>query len=156
VLTRLGDISVNTLHYLEQAVVVNETMGLRVYHAQRHCWWAEGLWRAGKLEDARRTIDTAVELAVAMDERGVEAEALMTRAVVARSERAIKRAHDDLTRALSISRALEMRLFEAQALVALGSVLATTPGKQSQASEYRERGLALCQGMGVEPWWPRM
>src|SRR5262249_28245400 len=87
---------------------------------------------------------------------GVEAEALMTRAVVARSEGAIKRAHDDLTRALSISRALEMRLFEAQALVALGSVLATTPGKQSQASEYRERGLALCQGMGVEPWWPRM
>src|SRR5262249_1125904 len=74
----------------------------------------------------------------------------------ARSEGAIERAHDDLARALSISRALEMRLFEAQALVAQGSVLATTPGKQSQASEYRERGLALCQGMGGGPWGPRM
>ena len=137
-LTRLGHITVNTLHYLEQAVVVNESMGLRVYHAQRHCWWAEALWRVGKLDDARRTIETAIELAVGMDERGVQAEALMTRALVARSEGAIARAHEDLTQALSISRALEMRLFEAQALVALG----------------QERGLALCEDMGVKPWWP--
>ena len=153
-LTRLNRIEVNTLHYLEQGVVTNEAMGIRVYQAQRLCWWAEALWRVGKLAEARQTIDSAVELAVATEERGVEAEARMVRARIAKTEGALAQAHDDLTRAVAVSRALEARVFEAQAVLTLGEILGATPGSQSQASEHHERGLALCRAMGVDPWWP--
>jgi len=152
-LTRLNRITVNTLHYLEQGVVTNETMGIRVYQAQRLCWWAEALWRVGMLSEARRRIDTAVELAVAMEERGVETEALMIRALIANAEDAIAEAHDDLTRAVEISQALGARVFEAQAVIMLGAILSAMHGNQSQGSEHQERGLALCRAMGVEPWW---
>lgn len=152
-LTRLGRIAADTVFYLEQGVVTNEAMGIRVYHAQRLCWWAEALWRVGMLAEARQRCDAAVELAVAVEERGVETEALMTRALIAHAEGTTAEAHEDLTRAVSISRALEARLFEAQAVVALGGVLTRMPGKQSQASEYQERGLALCRALGVDPWW---
>ena len=124
-----------------------------MYQAQRLGWWAEALWRVGMLAEARRRIDTAVELAVAMEERGVEAEALMIRALIANAEGAIVEAHDDLTRAVAITRVLEARMFEAQAVLALGRILSGMPGNQSQASEHQERGLALCRAMGVDPWW---
>jgi tetratricopeptide (TPR) repeat protein len=136
-LTRLGRIAEEALRYLEQGVLTNEAMGIRVYHAQRLCWWAEALWRTGLLEEARHKIEAAVELAVAMDERGVEVEALMTRALIATAEGATERAQEDLTRAVSISRSLETRLLEAQAVV----------------TQHPERGLALCRVIGVEPWW---
>jgi transcriptional regulator with AAA-type ATPase domain/tetratricopeptide (TPR) repeat protein len=153
-LTRAGRIAVDTLYYLEQGVATNERMGLRVYHAQRHCWWAEGLWRVGMLEDARRRIDVAVDLAMSMEERGVEVESLMTRGLIARAQGALQAAHADFTRALAISRALEARVFEAQAVLGLGSVLAAMAGHESTAREHRDRGLELCRGIGVEPWWP--
>ena len=152
-LTRLNRITENTLRYLEQGVVTNETMGIRVYQAQRLCWWAEALWRVGRLAEARQKIDAAVELAVAMEERGVEAEALIIRALIVNAEGAIGEAHDHLTRAVAISRALEAPLFEAQAGIALARTLDAQHGHQSQAREHQERGLALCRTIGVDPWW---
>jgi DNA-binding NtrC family response regulator/tetratricopeptide (TPR) repeat protein len=152
-LTRLNRIAENSLFHLEQGVVTNEAMGIRVYQAQRLGWWAEALWRVGMLAEARRRIDTAVELAVEMEERGVEAETLMIRALIANSEGAIAEAHHDLTRAVAVSRALEARVFEAQAVLLLGGILRAEPGSQSQASEHQEHGLALCRAMGVDPWW---
>jgi DNA-binding NtrC family response regulator/tetratricopeptide (TPR) repeat protein len=152
-LTRLNRIAENSLFHLEQGVVTNEAMGIRVYQAQRLGWWAEALWRVGLLAEARRRIDSAVELAVEMEERGVEAETRMIRALIAKAEGAIAEAHDDLTRAVAVSRALEARVFEAQAVLLLGGILSAMPGNQSQASEHQERGLALCRAMGVDPWW---
>ena len=55
--------------------------------------------------------------------------------------------------AVAISRDLEARLLEVQAVFALGGILGAMPGNQSQASEHHERGLALCRAMGVDPWW---
>ena len=153
-LDRLNRIAENTLFYLEQGVVTNEAMGIRVYQAQRLGWWAEALWRVGMRAEARRRVDTAVELAVEMEERGVEVETRMIRALIAHAEGAIEEAHEDLTRAVEVSRALEARVFEAQAVLLLGRILGAMSGNQSRAGEHQERGLALCRAMGVDPWWP--
>jgi len=151
-LTRLGRVGDETLNYLEQAVIANEKMGLRVFHAQRYCWWAEGLLRAGNVADARRRADTAVDLAASMEERGVEAEALMVRALVAHAEGAAASGHEDLMRALAISQTLEARPFEAQCHLALGTILGAM-GKADESADHHARGDALCREMGISPWW---
>jgi DNA-binding NtrC family response regulator/tetratricopeptide (TPR) repeat protein len=152
-LTRLGRAPDQALSYLERAVLGCEKLGLRVYHSQRYCWWAEGLLRAGDVAAARRRIDTAVELAHSVEERAVEAEALLVRGFVARAEGAHEAALDDLGRSLALSRTLEARPLEAQAHLALASVVHDL-GKAAEAESHRIHGEALCRDMAITPWWP--
>jgi tetratricopeptide (TPR) repeat protein len=152
-LTRLGRAPDEALRYLEDGVVGCEKLGLRVYHGQRYSWWAEGCLRAGDVAGARRRADTAVELAVAAEERASEAEALLLRAFVARAEGALGAAHEDLLRSLALSSSIEARPLEAQAHLALATVLREI-GKPIEVDSHRARGEALCRDMGIVPWWP--
>ena len=152
-LTRLGRTPDEALRYLENAVAVCERMGMRVYHAQRYCWWAEALLRSGDVAAARAQIDTAVDLAVAAEERAIEAEALLLRAFVARAERSLGAAQEDLLRALTLSSSLEARVLEAQAHLALATVLREM-GNPTDVDTHRARGEVLCREMAIVPWWP--
>jgi DNA-binding NtrC family response regulator/tetratricopeptide (TPR) repeat protein len=152
-LTRLGRAPDEALRHLEVAVAGSEKLGLRVYHAQRYCWWAEALLRAGDVAAARRRVDTAMDLAAAAEERAIEAEALLLRAFVARAERALGAAREDLLRSLELSSGLEARSLEAQAHFALATVLREI-GKVTDVDSHRARGEALCRDMAIMPWWP--
>jgi tetratricopeptide (TPR) repeat protein len=152
-LTRLGRAPDEALRHLEAAVTGCEKLGLRVYHAQRYCWWAEGLLRAGDVAAARRCVDTAVDLAAKLEEHATEAEALLLRAFIARAERSLAAAHEDLLRAQALSSSLEARPLEAQVHLALATVLGEM-GKPTDVDTHRAHGEALCRDMGIVAWWP--
>jgi len=126
------------LPYIERGVEINAKSGTKLFEAQRYGWWAEALLRAGHVEEARARADTAIRLARAIEERGIEAEALFVRGLVARAERDTAGARDWLQQAVAASVAIGARPLEANGRLALGM-----EGADSLLSE-----------LDVLPWWP--
>jgi class 3 adenylate cyclase/tetratricopeptide (TPR) repeat protein len=152
VLARAGQ-AVSALPHLERGVKLNEQTGVRAYHAQRYSWWAEGLLRAGRLEEATAHAQTAVDLAGTMHERGVEAEALLVRALVADALGRHAEAQEGLGLSLAISTSLAAPLLQAHGHVALARVLARS-GDQAEARRSRDIADAVFKETGARPWWP--
>jgi class 3 adenylate cyclase/tetratricopeptide (TPR) repeat protein len=139
VLTRVGQ-AIAAIPYLERSVAIHEKLGLRTFHGQRYAWWAEGLLGAGKLDEARERAETAVQLAVAMEERGVEVEALVVRARIARARGAEREAREGFERAIATAAPLGARLLEAHGHLGLGGQHRTTADQ-------------IFRETGATPWW---
>jgi hypothetical protein len=152
VLTRVGR-AVAALPYLERSVTINEQTGVRTFHGQRYAWWAEGLLGAGKLDEARRHAETAVHLARAMDERAVEAEALLIQARVARALGADSAAREGFERVLAAAAPLGARVLEAHGHLGLAGVLGRA-GEGAGAAHHREAADRIFRETGARSWWP--
>ena len=152
VLTRAG-MAASALPHLERGVALNEKTGIRAYHSQRYSWWAEGLLRAGRLDEAWARAQTAIDLASAMQERGVEAESLLVGALVADGLGRHADARECLERSLALSTALGAPLLQAHGYLGLARVLARS-GDQPASRRYRDMAETIFKETGATPWWP--
>jgi class 3 adenylate cyclase/tetratricopeptide (TPR) repeat protein len=152
VLARAGK-PASALPYLERSVALNERTGVRTYQAQRLSWLAEGLFRVGRLDDALARAAAAVEMARAMEERGVEAEALMIQGLVSRGLEKYEDARTLIEHSLALSAALGARLLQAHGHLGLADVLEGT-GDADAGRRAREMANGVFSETGARSWWP--
>ena len=144
------------LFHLERGATITERVGIRTHLSQQFVRWSDGLRLAGRREEARRTVDRALELAVALSERGFEVEALHLRGLIAadgdEQERAAAVA--DLEQAMTLATELGMRLLAARCQLALGR-LAMGAGGTARATGYLKTAAALFREMDASFWLAR-
>jgi tetratricopeptide (TPR) repeat protein len=152
VLTRAG-MAASALPHLERGVALNEKTRIRAYHSQRYSWWAEGLLRAGRLDEASARAETAIDLSRQMHERGVEAESLLVRAQVADGLGRHADAKEGFERSLALSAEIGAPLLQAHGYLGLARVLAGS-GDKPASRRYRGMAETIFKETGTTPWWP--
>jgi len=141
------------LSYLERGVTASESMGAKFDLSLSYLAWAEGLLLAGNIQDAKRTADRALELAVASGERGNEAGILRLLAEISASEAppALPPAVSLYERAKALAGELGMRPLVAHCHRGLGKLHRKTQ-KLEQAREHLTTATTMYGEMDMRFW----
>ncbi len=138
------------LSYLERGVTASESIGTK-FHLFLSCLaWAEGLLLAGNIQDAKRTADRALELAIASGERGNEVGILRLLAEICASEAppALGPAVSFYERAKAQAEELAMRPLVAHCHLGLGK-LYRRAGKRQEACEHLATATTMYRAMDM-------
>ena len=129
--------SLEGISYLERSVTASESLGAKVDLSLFCLGWVEGSFLAGNIQDARRTADKALELALASGERGNEGGIRLPLAEISASEdsRELEPAASLYERAKTLAEELGMRPLIAHCPVGLGR-LYRRAGKQQEGQEH--------------------
>ena len=139
--------------HLERGATIMEAIGVRSNLSRLYVWWADALLMAGRLPDARRVVDRALDLALTYGERGYEADALHTSAcIVAAEDRTdVRHTIDQYQRALDLATELGMLPLVGRCHLGLGRAYAAA-GDEEHARPHLVRATALFQDMGLHFW----
>jgi class 3 adenylate cyclase/tetratricopeptide (TPR) repeat protein len=151
-LARLGRRD-EALPLLEAGVTLSEQLGITAYLALWTLHLAEGQRLAGDPEQAARTAQQALDLAIRHRERGHEAWAQWLRGEIAAAGGTPPPggAEAAYSRALDLAAALAMRPLRAQAHLGLGRALQWA-GRRAEAEDHMVQALALFCEMDMRPW----
>jgi class 3 adenylate cyclase/tetratricopeptide (TPR) repeat protein len=139
--------------HLEFGATTMEAIGVRSNLSRLYVWWADALLMAGRLADARRVVDRAIDLAVTYGERGYEADALHTSArltaVDGRTE--LRDAVGQYERARELAVQLGMRPLVGRCHLGLGR-LYSAAGDKERAKAHIALAVKLFRDMGLHFW----
>jgi tetratricopeptide (TPR) repeat protein len=141
------------LSYLERGVTASESIGTKFHLSLSYLAWAEGLLLAGNIQDAKRTADRALELAVASGERGNEVGILRLLAEISASEAppALEPAVSFYERAKALAFELEMRPLVAHCHLGLAKLFGRT-GKREQAHDHLATAATMYHELEMRFW----
>jgi tetratricopeptide (TPR) repeat protein len=144
------------LPYLERGVTASESMGAKFDLSLSYLAWAEGLLLAGNIQDAKRTADTALKLAVASGERGNEAGILRLLAEISACETppALGPAVSLYERAKALAGELGMRPLVAHCHLGLAR-LSERDGDRDEARKHVAAATAMYRETGMRFWLER-
>ena len=145
--------TIEGLSYLERGVTASESMGTKFELSLSYLAWAEGLLLAGNIQDAKRTADRALELAVALGERGNEVGILSLLAEISASKAppALEPAVSSYERAKALAGELGMGTRLADCHLGLGKLYGRT-GKRDQARERLTTATTMYREMDMRFW----
>jgi transcriptional regulator with AAA-type ATPase domain/tetratricopeptide (TPR) repeat protein len=148
--SRLGQPE-QAMELFARGMAINEKAGVRALLSQRYGWWAEACLHARRLDEAQAHVETSLDMARTMEERGVEAEALLVRARLARARKE-PATHAAFERAIAAAAALGARPLQAHGHRALGAWLQAV-GRAEEARAQFDTAAAMLQEMSMAPWW---
>ncbi|HEY3068382.1 MAG TPA: adenylate/guanylate cyclase domain-containing protein [Methylomirabilota bacterium] len=137
--------------HLERAATLLDALGIRSNLSQIRVWWADALLMEGRLADARRCVERALELAVAHGEQGYEAAALHTLATVIAAGPDAQNAAAQYERALALAFKLGMLPLVGRCHLGLGR-LYLDAGDRENARPHLARAATLFRDMGLQRW----
>jgi tetratricopeptide (TPR) repeat protein len=151
-LARLNRAS-ESLSHLERGVTAADSMGMKFDLSLAYLAWAEGLLLAGNIQDAKRTADRALELAVALGERGNEAGILRLLAEISAAEArpAFEPIVSFYERAKALAAELRMRPLIAHCHLGLGKLYRQSR-KLEQAREHLTIAATMYSEMDMRFW----
>jgi class 3 adenylate cyclase/tetratricopeptide (TPR) repeat protein len=149
--------STEGLSYLEQGVTASESIGTKFYSSFAYFAWAEGLLLAGRIPDAKRTADRALELAMTSGEQGNEAGILRLRAEISvcQTPPAFGPAVSLYERAKALAGELGMRPLLAHCHAGLANLSRCT-GDRTEAEKHLTAALTMFREMDMRFWLERV
>ena len=144
------------LSYLQRGVTASESIGTKFYLSLSYLAWAEGLLLAGNSQDAKRTADRALELAVGSGERGNEVGILRLLAEISASEArpALGPAVSIYERARALAEELGMRPLVAHCHLGLAKLFRHT-GERDEAQKHLSIATTMYRDMDMRFWLER-
>ena len=144
------------LSHLERGVTASESMGAKFDLSLSYLAWAEGLLLAGNMQDAKRTADRALELAVASGERGNEAGILRLLAEISASAvpPALGPAVSLYERAKALAAELGMHPLVAHCHLGLAKLSQRT-GQRDEAQKHLSIATTMYRDMDMRFWLER-
>jgi class 3 adenylate cyclase/tetratricopeptide (TPR) repeat protein len=141
------------LALMEEAIASWDASGRVVMRARHRRLLAEAYVLAGRLDDARKAVEEALELARRHGERGNEAEALrvLGECAAAGARPDLATARRSLEQAMTLGAELEMRPLVAHCHLGLGKLYRRT-GKREQAQEHLTTATTMYREMGMTYW----
>jgi tetratricopeptide (TPR) repeat protein len=138
-------------------VTTSESIGTKFYLSLSYLAWAEGLLLAGNIQDAKRTADRALELALASGERGNEAGILRLLAEISACDTppALGPALSLYERAKALAGELGMRPLVAHCHLGLAKLSERT-GDRDEAQNHLTAATAMYRDMDMRFWLERV
>jgi tetratricopeptide (TPR) repeat protein len=140
------------LTYLERGVTTSDP-GVKSESCLAYLAWAQGLVLAGRLEEAKRTADKALERVVAACERGTEAGVMRLLAEIASlaAPPALEPALSSYERAFALAEELGMRPLVADCHLGLAKLYRRT-GDAAKGLEHLTTAATMYREMGMSFW----
>jgi class 3 adenylate cyclase/tetratricopeptide (TPR) repeat protein len=143
--------SADGLDYLERAITLQETLGLKMHVALFYCRLAEGALLASDVEGAHDAASKAHELSGALGERGSQADAVRLLGEIALRRGDLDEAAGFYGRALNLATTLGMRPLAAHTCAGLAR-LSARRGDRSAARRHLQEALAMYGAMRMTFW----
>jgi tetratricopeptide (TPR) repeat protein len=141
------------LPFLERGPSLQTALGFKTHLARMYSWWAEGLLRAGRLEEARDVAGRALEAARACAEAGHEAESryVMACVLAASGSEHIEAARAQFEQAREQAGSLGLRPLVGRCHLGLGQ-LSRAMGEEAAATRHLDIASRLFREMQLAPW----
>ena len=137
--------------YLEQAIQMQETLGLKLYLSEYYRHLGQALFLARRLSEARQIGDRGLALARELGERGIEAHTLVLLGDVACESGEFAISNERYRIARSQAMELGMRPLVAHCYLGLGKLYRRTD-KREQAREHLTTATTMYRQMGMTYW----
>jgi tetratricopeptide (TPR) repeat protein len=141
------------LPFLERGPSLQTALGFKTHLARMYAWWAEGLLRAGRLDEARDVAARGIEAARASAEAGHEAESryVMGSVLAASGSEHVATARMQFEQAREQADSLGLWPLVARCHLGLGLLLRTM-GDETAATGHIETATQSFRQMHLTPW----